>query len=216
MNRRGFVFGLCAPWALVLVACGGESSGTPYQGSPNPGLTPTDGAAADGSEDSSVGTTEGDGAAGATGDGGSSGADGASDATTACNTLVDTAPTVTTEDVASPPPVLTGGTIADGTYFLTALTVYTGDGGAAGASNGNSTTIEVDGTTIQLAMVGNSTATEMVTTSGSSFTDMRTCPAPATREGTYSATATTLTVQFQNGTADGGVNTIQETFTLQQ
>lgn len=211
MNRGSFMFGLCAFRALVLLAaCGGQSS-APYQGTSNPGLTPTDGSA---TEDSSIGTTE---AGGAAADGGSSGADGASDATTACNTLVDTAPSVTTENVASPPPVLMGGTIADGIYFLTALTVYTGDGGAAGASNGNATTIEVDGTTIQLAMMGaNATATEMVTTSGSSFTDMRTCPAPATRVGTYSATATTLTVQFQNGTADGGTNTIQETFELQQ
>jgi hypothetical protein len=212
MNRRGFVFCLCAPWALVLAACGSKSSGAPYQGSVNPGLTPGDGAAADGSEESSVGTTEADGGAG-----GSSGADGGSDATTACNTLVDTAPMVTTENVGSPPPVLTGGTIADGTYFLTALTVYTGDGGAAGPGGSNSTTIEVDGTTIQIAMMGaNGTATEMVTTSGSSFTDTRTCPAPATRMGAYSATATTFTVQFQNGTVDGGVSTIQETFTLQQ
>src|SRR5271156_4345454 len=103
MNRGSLVFGLCAPWALVLAGCGSKSSGAPYPGSMNPGSTPTDGAATDG--------TEADGAAGVTGDGGSSGVDAASDATTACNTLVDTAPTVTTEMVGTPPPTLAGGTI---------------------------------------------------------------------------------------------------------
>jgi hypothetical protein len=48
------------------------------------------------------------------------------------------------------------------------------------------------------------------------FTDMRTCPSAATRQGTYQATSTTLIVQFEQGTFDGGTNFIQETFTLQQ
>jgi len=202
------------PPAFVLGACGGSSS--PAKGTP--GIDATDG----GSETDATGGSVTDGAStdvtvsSEAGSSGGASGDGASDGSVVCNTLVNGAPTKDTQEVASPAPVLTGGTIADGTYFLTDLTEYTGDAGMSGTGGSNSTTIEVDGTTIQLAMVGNSTATEMVTTSGSSFTDMRTCPAPATREGTYSATATTLTVQFQNGTADGGVNTIQETFTLQQ
>jgi hypothetical protein len=208
MNRCSFVVGLCAPWALALAGCGSSSSGAPYQGNLNPGVTPTDGAAADATEEPAMGT---DGASGATEAGVGSDSDGA----VVCNTLADVAPTITTQQVAASPPTLTGGTPADGTYILTALTQYVGDAGVSASGGSDSTTIEVSGTTIQVSQTG-MTSTETVAFSGTTFTDTRTCPTAASRQGSFSATATTLIVQFDNGTADGGVNVVQETFTLQQ
>jgi hypothetical protein len=157
-----------------------------------------------------------DGAAGSEAGTGDAGGDGAaSDGAVVCNTLMNAAPAITTEAVASPPPTLVGGTVADGTYFLTALTEYTGDAGVAGTGGMNSTTIEISGTTIQVSGTG-STSTETVTMSGSNmFVDTRTCPSSATRDGTYTATSTMFIVQFDDGTADGGSRIIQETFTLQ-
>ncbi len=49
-----------------------------------------------------------------------------------CNDLSNTAPVVEEEQQPTDPPQPDGGTLVDGTYFLTAVTVYTGDGGASG------------------------------------------------------------------------------------
>jgi hypothetical protein len=60
----------------------------------------------------------------------------ANDATSAvdagCNDLVYGAPELTINQSASNPPASTGGTVVDGTYNLSAYTVYTGPGGASG------------------------------------------------------------------------------------
>jgi hypothetical protein len=225
MNRLALMFWLCAPGALVLTGCGSSSSGG-SQGSLPPGITATDGAASDsaasGGTDASSGGSQTDGAtAGETGAGGEAGAgasggDGAaSDGTVVCNTFANAAPAITSQAVAEAAPALTGGTIANGTYFLTALTEYRGDAGMAATGGLQNTTIEVSGTTIQVNSSG-TTSTETVVTSGTNlFTDTRTCPGPATRDGTYTATPTMLIVQFDDGTADGGTSIVQETFTLQ-
>jgi hypothetical protein len=52
-----------------------------------------------------------------------------------CNSTPNTAPPIQVQQVASDSPMPMGGPpMADGTYFATALTVYTGTGGAAGPS----------------------------------------------------------------------------------
>jgi hypothetical protein len=223
MNRSRFVLAFCAPCVWALAACGSSSSGTPGSTPPS-GTEAMDGAVTDATGDA-LGTSVTDGSAtttdGSTGSGteaGSSdagGGDGASsDGAIVCNTLANTAAAVTTQVVASPPPMLAGGTLTDGTYTLTALTQFTGDAGMSGTGGMSSTTIEISGTTIQVSNNG-STSTETVVTSGTSFTDTRTCPTAAMRSGTYAATSTMFIVLFEDGTADGGTNFVQETFTIQ-
>ena len=51
----------------------------------------------------------------------------------ACNSLVNAAPVVDKNHHAEAPPVMTGGTIADGTYFLTAMDKYNGETGTSHA-----------------------------------------------------------------------------------
>src|SRR5438105_4320992 len=54
------------------------------------------------------------------------------DAAHACNSLVNSATSITITQVASNPPTATGGTIADGVYTMTSAVFYTGPGGATG------------------------------------------------------------------------------------
>src|SRR5580704_15253687 len=67
--------------------------------------------------------------------------DAAPDAPGTCNTLVDSAPAITVEQVAGEPPAPQGGTIVDGTYALTAAVIYTGPGGPTGPSGTAQTTL---------------------------------------------------------------------------
>jgi hypothetical protein len=52
----------------------------------------------------------------------------------ACNDLANIAVPVEVHAVAAPPPAPEGGTLVDGTYVVTASTLYTGEGGASGAT----------------------------------------------------------------------------------
>jgi hypothetical protein len=47
-----------------------------------------------------------------------------------CNALVNCAPKVNVDEVAQNPPVATGGIVPDGTYLLTAYSIFTGPGGS--------------------------------------------------------------------------------------
>jgi hypothetical protein len=121
---------------------------------------------------------------------------------------------VTVDQVAQNPPTLVGGTIADGTFVLTGLTIYTGPQGPTGASGTAATTLQIASGTIQVATTGApTTRTETLTTSGVNFTATDTCPDTTVIQGTYTATSTSLIVQFSGGTDDAGARTIQETFT---
>src|ERR1019366_7009192 len=66
--------------------------------------------------------------------------DAATDAPQACNALVNGAPTIPIDQVASEPPLPQGGTVVDGTYWLTAVVIYTGASGPTGASGTGQTT----------------------------------------------------------------------------
>jgi hypothetical protein len=54
------------------------------------------------------------------------------DASVHCNDLINMAPVIPGQKVAAVLPTPRGGTIADGTYYETAYTLYTGAGGATG------------------------------------------------------------------------------------
>ena len=140
----------------------------------------------------------------------------ANDAAETCNTLVNSASSVSIEQVASDPPAPQGGTIANGTYTLTAAVIYTGPQGPTGASGTTQTTLQVTGGTIQVVSDGDpATRTVTFTTSGTSLDSVDTCPDTDTRPGTYTATPTTLVVELDGGTDDAGARTLVETFTKQ-
>ena len=121
-----------------------------------------------------------------------------SDGSTACNDLVDDAAAVEGTKVAANPPVATGGSIADGTYVLTALTEFTGPGGATGGTGVTaSVVLAIAGTTMQ--EVGRTNGqdtryTTTITTSGATMSTMDTCPAPMTDGNLYTATPTELRI----------------------
>jgi hypothetical protein len=143
-------------------------------------------------------------------------ADTSADAPIACNSLVNTEPAVTTNQVASDPPAMTGGVIADGTYELTDATIYTGPSGPVGPGGPAQMTLQISGTTIQMAETGQPpTRTVTLVTSGTTFTATITCPDSEVSQGSYTATATTLAIEIPGGTDDAGARTVIETFTKQ-
>jgi hypothetical protein len=142
--------------------------------------------------------------------------DAASDAPVVCNTVVNAAPSVTKTQVAMAPPAPQGGTLVDGTYFLTDYTIFTGPQGATGSTGTSQTTLQITGNTLQVADKGSPpTRTVMLTTSGTGFTAKTSCPSGlGDISGSYTATATSLVVQL-GGNPDAGTPTTQETFTKQ-
>jgi hypothetical protein len=178
------------------------------------GVTVDGGSEAAVTNESGVMTEGGSEAAGDSGpltDAAGSVADGAA----ACNALTNAASPVMGTEVAQNPPTLVGGTIVDGTYFLTGLTTYTGPQGSTGSSGTTQTTIKISGATIQVITNGTpATRNETLTTTGNQFTSTDTCPDTNVIQGTYTATATTLVVQFSAGTDDAGARTVAESFSL--
>jgi hypothetical protein len=112
-----------------------------------------------------------------------------------CNTTVNGACTVTTVKATGAPPTFTGGTIADGTYYLTAVTTY---GSGANAGQTQRVTMTFTGGAFTLAQdsdVGcNSapTATGTTSISGIDLTLATACPAVDSEVVSFSATATTF------------------------
>ncbi|HEY6463794.1 MAG TPA: hypothetical protein VIY73_26675 [Polyangiaceae bacterium] len=140
----------------------------------------------------------------------------ASDAGAACHDLGNAAPAITIQQVVGDPPAPEGGAIADGTYWLTAATIYTGDGDAPGPSGSAHTTVRIAGTTMDVAASGTPpTRTLTLTTNGTSITAADTCPDTETSQATYSATATTLVFILPGGSDDAGTRTVVETYTKQ-
>jgi hypothetical protein len=123
---------------------------------------------------------------------------GSSGSATACNDLVDNAPTVTATKVAAAAPAPAGGTIANGMYALTALTAYTGVGGSTGSLALMASEVQtISGTTMQQAGTINgqeSRYTTTISTSGTTLSTSDTCPSPSTATHAYTATATELRI----------------------
>jgi hypothetical protein len=121
-----------------------------------------------------------------------------SGSSTNCNSLVDDGPTVTATEVAAAVPTPTGGTIANGTYALTALTAYTGVGGPTGNLALTASEVQtISGTTMQQEGTINgkeSRYTTMISTSGTTISTSDTCPSPSMATHGYTATATELRI----------------------
>ncbi|MGH7435723.1 MAG: hypothetical protein ACRENE_08610, partial [Polyangiaceae bacterium] len=122
-------------------------------------------------------------------------------------------PMVKATEVAAAAPTPGGGTIADGTYQLTALTAYLGVGGPAVALMLTASEVQtISGTTIQEAGIidgQESRYTTKFTTSGTSLTTHDTCPLESSATHGYTASAMELRIYD----AMGGF-TLEQVYTL--
>jgi hypothetical protein len=117
-----------------------------------------------------------------------------------CIALVNEAPLVQQMNVAGDPPTPMGGTVVDGTYFITAASVYGSDAGVGPTGNNfqNMSVVSGGGTLYALvAGVGNgaSMSNGTIATSGANITLTQTCPSnDVLAFNRFDATGTTLTV----------------------
>jgi hypothetical protein len=145
---------------------------------------------------------------------GDSATEGSSDGGPSCNTLTNTASPVTVQEVAENPPAALGGTVEDGMYELTDVTIYTGTSGPSGATGTAQTTIEIGGSIVQVVSSGTPpTRTTTLATTGTTFTSTDTCPDAVVSTGSFTATPTTFAIYLDGGTDDAGARTVVETFT---
>jgi hypothetical protein len=137
-----------------------------------------------------AGTSAG-GQAGTSAGGHAGGAAGGGGAPVACNNLVNSASVIDKNHHAEAPPVMTGGTIADGTYYLTAMDKYNGE-------TGTSTHQEVwvySGNTIQVVQQDGTHFSLSYVAANNTLTYTITCPAAQagmTGVSAYTATATQI------------------------
>jgi hypothetical protein len=142
--------------------------------------------------------------------------DAAADAGAPCNTIANDAPVVDVTQIAADPPTPVGGTIADGRYWQTAASIYTGPSGPAGKSGTSQLTALIQGQTVQLVSDGQPMRrTVTLTTADAGFTSTDTCPEPQSSQGGYTATATTFSIFLPGGTDDAGPRTVVLTLTKQ-
>jgi hypothetical protein len=131
-----------------------------------------------------------------------------------CNTIANDAPVIPVTQVAADPPAPQGGTILDGTYWGTSLTIYTGPNGPTGTTGTFQTTALIQGSTVQLVQTGTpARRTITLTPSDGGFTSVDTCPGTQTAAGGYTATPTTLTFFLPGGADDAGPRTVVEVLT---
>jgi hypothetical protein len=198
------------PLLLALAACGGgsPSAGPETDAGPHDAASPTDGAASSEAAAESDGTPSDS----PSGDGDGSSEDGGAP----CNTIPNDAPVIDVTQIAADPPTPQGGVIVDGTYWCTALDLYTGSTGPTGNTGTMQSTALIQGETVQLVSNGEPTRrTIVLVTSDAGFTSMDTCPETQMAQGGYTATPTTLTIFLPGGTDDAGARTVVETLTKQ-
>jgi hypothetical protein len=136
----------------------------------------------------------------------------------ACNNLVNSAPLITIKEVAADPSPPQGGTIADGTYWLTDLSIYTGPNGPWGPVGSARTTWQIAGGVVQIAtnMGLPPTYTLEVVASGSSLEINQLCPPYSPQTVSFTATTSTFIMYVDtNAPGNGGPATWVWTFTKQ-
>lgn len=127
----------------------------------------------------------GGGSEGGAAEGGGSGIDAAEEAGV-CNDLVNSGTLVDRTGVSGDPPVATGGTVVDGTYDLTAYSVYVGTSGTPGPTGitAKATIRIAAGKIEEIIEIGGTGKTTSVTTTssvysvtGATFAETELCPA---------------------------------------
>ena len=142
------------------------------------------------------------------------GKDTATDGPRLCNMVTNGAPVIAQQYAPGDPPAPSGGTIVDGTYFVTAATIFTADAGATGPTGALIRETDViSGTTFQIAS-GSLSQTGSFTTNGTAIAIAITCPpgTPAPPFVAYDANGRVITVYSARN--DAGV-TASYTFTKQ-
>lgn len=113
----------------------------------------------------------------------------------ACNALSNDAPHITSTKSTAPLPTGTGGSVADGTYFLTSATIYAQP--SAGSGSDQQETIAIAGGKLDVVKLGVTHPIDRTSwsyaTSSTTLTLTRTCPSSKTQTFGYTADATTLT-----------------------
>lgn len=166
------------------------------------------GAGADSSSATDAGTGTDAPSADETGTGGKDAAPGdtSTDAPVVCNTLVAAGGQAPLAVVAEDAPTPTGGTLADGTYALTAAKVYAGPGAPATVIGSAAVTLKLTGTKFEtLSETGGKATTGSGTfaTNGAAITLRDTCPDTKVNSGHFSV-----------GTVDGGTTPMLTLFIL--
>lgn len=191
-----------AAWlgVLVLGVVGCGSSGETPVGADDSGVVD---AVADGPSDSAVADSGADAVASDTGVADTRTSDGsAGDTAGACNALANVAEVVTTQQVAEALPSLKGGSVAEGTYVVTAVTAYTGPGGATGPKTGTTMqqTMRLAAGAFDIVRIQNGgtekRSSGAYSTSGTAFTLGGTCPTTSSVPVEYDATPTTLRISL--------------------
>ncbi len=143
--------------------------------------------------------------------------DAGTDAAPSCNAIANGAPVVNITQVAMDPPTPQGGTIVDGTYWATAVEIYTGPSGPTGVTSTSQMTTLITGTTVQIVSDGQPArrTVTLTTAADAGFVSVDTCPDSNSSQGAYTATPTTLTIFLAGGTDDAGARTVVETLTKQ-
>lgn len=120
-----------------------------------------------------------------------------------CATTVNGACTVTTVQAAGTLPTFTGGTVADGTYFLTAATTY-GSSATAGQTQRVTMTFTAGAFTLvqdsDVSCNSAPSAAGTTSTSGTRMTLAVTCPGGVSESFSYTATPTTFSYSDASGT----------------
>ena len=130
----------------------------------------------------------------------------------ACNALVNSGPVIAAVQIAADAPAPTGGTISDGTYRLTDLTLYTGVGGNVGPiAIQLRQTVDIHGAFADAVTESSGKSEAMSTTivtSGTSVTNTETCPKAGTPDtAQYSATPTSIVFYQPSGSSGTAVST---------
>lgn len=136
------------------------------------------------------------------------------DSGSACNTLVNEAPEATSSTVKGNAPKATGGTIADGKYFLTEFTLYDPSGSDSEPSlSGMKTTLSISGkvmsSIIDIGDGTDRTFSETFAVNGTKLDRTLTCPKSGPDlAAVYSVNGNTLTIyetDSSSGTVAGNV-----------
>ena len=135
--------------------------------------------------------TDGDNDTDADSDGGTD-----TDGGSPCNTVSNDASWVDAMQVAADKPTFTGGTIVPGTYYLTAITIYTGAGGATGPNGaGMKLTSVIGSNTVETVANRNGSdfrANSTWSTSGNQFVTTGTCGELGDWSRDYTATSSSV------------------------